>query len=325
MKYNKLEFKDYFTNYEGLTFRINEVKEKIEFLLQIDKLNETIEFYKSLDNNMKETFNRINCNMGFVSYKLNKKMIEELEKGLKSLYESFIESEAYPFSKNSDHFFVRENNNLIDAITGENSIDFSEDENMFLSDCIKCLYGYNPIDYSKNDIPLIKVLYIKYKNTFNTKEELYKEIKNGIIISKKLDKKGKNIYSKETDTFRNLWKIEHLKNKLEVQQQRILNSDSNYKNLLLFSIRAAFYELELLDGNRVSDILQRLKENEAVNSHQRRKIEYEIEALIKAYYNLTDINFRENSNYFSDDDFIFAKFETTDAEVNTRILKMMKR
>ena len=50
-----------------------------------------------------------------------------------------------------------------------------------------------------------------------------------------------------------------------------------------------------------------------------------MEALIKAYYNLTDINFRENSNYFSDDDYIFARFETADKKVNEKMLKMMKR
>ena len=95
--------------------------------------------------------------------------------------------------------------------------------------------------------------------------------------------------------------------------------------MLLFSIRSAFYELELLSGTRVTEVLEQLENVEVVNQHQERKREYEMEALIKAYYNLTDINFRENSNYFSDDDYIFARFETADKKVNEKMLKMMKR
>ena len=180
-------------------------------------------------------------------------------------------------------------------------------------------------NYNKDDIPLIKVLYLEIKDGCSDHMILCSAIKTDIRLIKNLDEKGKNVCAYRSYQYRDMWKIEHFKNKLLTQEQRILDSDSRHKDLLLFSIRSAFYELELLSGKRVTDVLKHLESMEVVNQHQERKKEYEIEALIKAYYNLTDINFRANSMYFSDDDYIFAKFETADFEINKRLLKMMKR
>ena len=121
------------------------------------------------------------------------------------------------------------------------------------------------------------------------------------------------------------WKKTHLKTKLLTQQQRILNSDARNKDLLLFSIDAAFYEIELLSGVRVNEIYDRLNNMEVKNEHQRRKVEREKDALINAYHNLTNIEFRKNSGYYMGNHYMFARYETADSEINKRILKMMKR
>ena len=325
MQYNKDEFIYYYNNYMGIKDRIEEAKDKINELLQDDKLKETLEFYNSLDKEKQVIFNKINCNNDYVRYKLNKKKIEELEKGLNKLYKDFIESEAFPFSKDEFHFFVSNDTYLVDAINGEDSSDLSDEENAFICDSINSVYGYDSNNYNKDDIPLIKVLYLEIKNGYSDHITLCSAIKTDIRLIKNLDKKGKNVCSYRSHQYNDIWKIKHFKNKLLTQEQRVLNSDSKYKDLLLFSIRSAFYELELLSGKRVTDVLKHLESMEVVNEHQERKKEYEIEALIKAYYNLTDINFRANSMYFSDDDYIFAKFETADFEINKRLLKMMKR
>lgn len=166
MQYNKDEFIYYYNNYMGIKDRIEEAKDKINELLQDDKLKETLEFYNSLDKEKQVIFNKINCNNDYVRYKLNKKKIEELEKGLNKLYKDFIESEAFPFSKDKFHFFVSNDTYLVDAINGEDSSELSDEENIFLNDSISCVYNcldYNPSDYSEDDIPLIKVLYLKEK------------------------------------------------------------------------------------------------------------------------------------------------------------------
>ena len=325
MQYNKDEFRYFYDNYIGIKDRIEEAKDKINELLQDTKLKETLEFYNSLDEERQVIFNKINCNNDYVRYKLNQKKIEELEKGLNKLYKDFIESEAFPFSKDKFHFFVSNDTYLVDAINGEDSSKLSKEENMLLSDSITSVYGYNPTDYSSDDIPLIKVLYLENKDSCSDHMILCSAIKTDIRLIKNLDEKGKNVCAYRSYQYRDMWKIEHFKNKLLTQEQRILDSDSRHKDLLLFSIRSAFYELELLSGRRVTEILKNLESNKITSNRLKRLQEIEIDALIKAYYNLTDINFRANSMYFSDDDYILAKFETADFEINKRLLKMMKR
>lgn len=325
MQYNKDEFIYYYNNYIGIKDRIEEAKDKINELLQDDKLKETLEFYNSLDKEKQVIFNKINCNNDYVRYKLNRRILIELNGGLLNLYKDFIESDAFPFSKDDYHFFVSSDTYLVDAITDVGSSELNKEENTFLSDSIASIYKYNPNDYSNDDIPLIKVLYLKSKASYVNPVTLCDAIKSDIRVIKNLDAKGKNVCSYRSYQYKDSWKIDHFKNKLLIQEKRVLDSDSKYKDLLLFSIRSAFYELELLSGTRVTEVLEQLENVEVVNQHQERKREYEMEALIKAYYNLTDINFRENSNYFSDDDYIFAIFETADKKVNEKMLKMMKR
>ena len=325
MQYNKNKFNDYLKNYLDIRQRIDNTKKTINELIEDEKLKETLSFYSDLDDVNKKRFDRINCNNDYVRYKLNRRILIELNGGLLNLYKDFIESDAFPFSKDDYHFFVSSDTYLVDAITDVDSSELNKEENTFLSDSIASIYKYNPNDYSSDDIPLIKVLYLKSKASYVNPVTLCDAIKSDIRVIKNLDAKGKNVCSYRSYQYKDSWKIDHFKNKLLIQEKRVLDSDSKYKDLLLFSIRSAFYELELLSGTRVTEVLEQLENVEVVNQHQARKREYEMEALIKAYYNLTDINFRENSNYFSDDDYIFARFETADKKVNEKMLKMMKR
>lgn len=325
MQYDKNEFIYYYNNYLDIKSRIEGINGNISELLEDDELKEIVDFYNHLNNQMKKRFNRIMHHNNFVRYKLKVKMIEEFEKSLDKLYQDFIKSKAFPFSKDEFHFFVSSDTYLVDAITDVDSSELNKEENTFLRDIIASIYKYNPNDYSSDDIPLIKVLYLKSKASYVNPVTLCDAIKSDIRVIKNLDAKGKNVCSYRSYQYKDSWKIDHFKNKLLIQEKRVLDSDSKYKDLLLFSIRSAFYELELLSGTRVTEVLEQLENVEVVNQHQERKRECEMEALIKAYYNLTDINFRENSNYFSDDDYIFARFETADKKVNEKMLKMMKR
>ncbi len=326
MQYNKDEFIYYYNNYMGIKDRIEEAKDKINELLQDDKLKETLEFYNSLDKEKQVIFNKINCNNDYVRYKLNKKKIEELEKGLNKLYKDFIESEAFPFSKDEFHFFVSNDTYLVDAINGEDSSDLSKEENMLLSDSITSVCEYNPTDYSSDDIPLIKVLYLK--ENFKYERKASPLVIDGMIydidLAKRIDS-GDYTYDERRCSCLPGWKKTHLKTKLLTQQQRILNSDSRNKDLLLFSIDAAFYEIELQSGVRVNEIYDRLNNMEVKNEHQRRKVEREKDALIKAYYNLTNLEYLKNSGYYMGNHYMFARYETADPEINKRLLKMMKR
>ena len=59
---------------------------------------------------------------------------------------------------------------------------------MLLSDSITLVYGYNPTDYSSDDIPLIKVLYLEIKNGYSDHITLCSAIKTDIRLIKNLDK-----------------------------------------------------------------------------------------------------------------------------------------
>ena len=335
MQYNLEEFNDYLKEYLGIKERIEETKNILDNLLQNDKLNKTVDFYDSLNDSNKKIFDYINCNMGFVRYKLNMKLILELEKDLDNLYKDFIESKAFPFSKDEFHFFIKKNTYLVDAITNLDSSELSKEENIFLNDSISCVYNsldYNPSDYSEDDIPLIKVLYLKNKNKYGKYDSyldiesslLLEDILNDIDLAKRIDN-GEYTYDERRCSHLPGWKKNHLKTKLLTQQQRVIASDSRNKDLLLFSIDAAFYEIELQSGVSVNKIYDRLNNMEVKNEHQRRKVEMEKDALIKAYYNLTNQEFRKNSGYYMENHYMFARYETTNSEVNKRILKMRRR
>ena len=335
MQHNLEEFNDYLKEYLGIKERIEEIKNKINKLLQDDKLNKTISFYNSLNDSDKKIFDYINCNTGYVRYKLNKIALEKLQESFEKLCNEFIESDAFPFSKDEFHFFVSKESYLVDAITDLDSSELSKEENIFLNDSISCVYNsldYNPSDYSIDDIPLIKVLYLRNKSKYEKCDSyldidnslLLEEILNDIELAKRIDG-GAFTYDERRCSCLPGWKKSHLKTKLLTQQQRILNSDAKNKDLLLFSIDAAFYEIELLSGVRVNDIYDRLNNMEVKNEHQRRKVEREKDALINAYYNLTNQNFRKNSGYYIGNHYMFARYETADPEISRRMLKMMKR
>ena len=331
MQYDKKEFKIYYNNYIDIKNRIEETKNKINELLEDDKLKETLEFYDDLDKEKQVKFNKINCNNAFVRYKLYKKKIEELEKSLNNLYYDFMESKAFPFSKDEFHFFVKKDTYLVDAINGEDSSKLSKEENIFLSDSIIKAYNYNPNDYSEDDIPLIKVLYLRNKD--NHKGALDKKTLNK-LIAEDIDDEADVVKDHDKNIFSNyelqcnhapLWKIKLWREKLYNQQKRVLNSDSKNKELLLFSIRCSFYEVELLSGNNINNIYNKLSMMDVRNNHERIKKEKEIDALITAYYHLIDDNFRCNSGYYTDNNYMFANYETGNKEINKRMLKMMKR
>ena len=332
MQYNKDEFKYYYSNYKDIKDRIEETKNIINGLLQDDKLTKTISFYNNLSSSDKKIFDDINCNIDFIRYKLNQTKIDELEKGLESLYDDFIKSEAFPFPIDEFHFFVRKNNYLTDAITDLDSSELSDKENMLLNDSIVNVFNYNPNDYNEDDIPLIKVLYLKNKDNLNKDIVDIKTINKLIAVYIDDDayvakNHDKNIFSNDElqCNYAPLWKIKLWNEKLYNQQQRVLNSDSKNKELLLFSIRCAFYEIELLSGINISSIYNKLSVMDVKNNHERRKKEIEIDALITAYYHLIDDDFRRNSGYYTGNNYMFANYETGNKEINKRLLKLMKR
>lgn len=333
MQYNKEEFRKYYRNYIDITSRIEDIKKTIDNLLEDEKLKETLSFYNSLDKEKQAIFNRINCNTDFIRYKLNIKALEEYETALQNLYQDFLKSEAFPFSKDEFHFFVSEDNYLIDAITLKDTSNLTSLENELIEKSITSIYMDSPKEYTKSDIDAIRVSYLRNKDKYNNMKD--KDVKNMLLLDTIIDEiyaaqindkkiTGSTGYEK---IYKEKWKIKLWKEKLNKQQQIIINSDSKNKDLLLFSIRAAAYEVELLNGARINELYDKINNKITRNEHEMKKKELELDALTKAYYNLTNQDFRKNSGYYQGNEYeyMFANYTTTNPEVNQRVLKMMKR
>lgn len=309
MQYNREEFKFYYDNYIDIKSRIVETRELINKLTEDEKIR----------------------------YQLNKKKVEELKKCLNRLYKDFVKSEGFPFSKDEFHFFVKKEAYLVDAITDVDSSEFSDEENIFLTNSIAHTLNHDPDNYKEDDISAIKVFYLRNKDKYD-KSILNANIISNIMLSRIFDDKENNALF-ETLDYSKKAKINKWKKELKEQKKEILNSYSPQKQLLLFSLKTAFYELELLEGKRVTDIYNYLEKLLVTVKTKREKgeiskrvffnifsnVNYNIDALVSAYYNLTDQNRRENSTYYEDNSFMSVNFYTVSPEINKRMLKMMKR
>ena len=170
-------------------------------------------------------------------------------------------------------------------------------------------------EFEVSDIPLIKVIYDKVKKNlanhanYIIEDNILKQVKR----IHNLDKKH-STYKENRRYF-----IEDLKESITSSELEIRNSNSGFKYLLLYSIETAKYEVSLLEGKRVTTILKEIDESNMSESEK----DYKKDALVEAYYNLTNIEFRKQSEYFdNDNDICYATFETANPEINKRLIKM---
>ena len=315
MEYNKEEFEKYYNNYLDIKENIENVKRNNFNLLKNEKLKKTVEFYNNLNMEKQEIFISINCNTLFNCYFFNLKKINELETTLRSLVSSFYQSDAFPFSKEKYHFYIKDNTKIVDAITLE-EISLSDMKIIFLIDTIKINNSYDPSLYNKDDIYMIKVIYDRYKD----KENVDFIIKDKLKVAKLLD-------SGELDSFKDYDKrhIEHLRWKLNDQIEKIYyNSKSPQRNLLLYETEVVNYEIALLEETSVNDLYQKLEDKYKKGHYIKEVFDYQIDALLTAYYHLTDDDFKKSSGYFHGEEDKYH-FETSNTKVNKRILEMRKR
>ena len=305
-------YKEYLKDKEQLE---TNVKERI-MLLSNEILKETVDFYDSLSNDQKKKFRKINCNNLFNRYMYNLIGTNEVNNNLYNLISKFYKSPAFPFSLTNFHFFVNDEGVLIDAITGEDSSELTDEENKFLMEVIKIETCYDPSFYNKDDIYMIKVLYDKYKNEDNKEFLIQDRLRTAKRIDQDITKGYKCSPNKDINHLR--WKLSERARKIEER------SVGRQKQLLLYEVDVASYELSLIEGIRVTDIYERL-ENEYKNGNLIKEVfDYQIDALINAYYHLTDAEFRKNSKYFSSLD-LNQDFETANPKINQKILEMKTR
>lgn len=316
MQYNRELFNKYYKEYLEAKEQLETNKKERVVLLSNEKLKETVDFYNSLSKDQKEKFRKINCNNLFNRYMYNLIGTNEVNNNLYNLISEFYKSPAFPFSSSIFHFFIKDEGILIDAITEEDSSELSEEENNFLTEVIKIKTCYDPSFNNKDDIYMIKVLYDKYKNESN-KEFL---IQDKLRTAKRIDKDSTKGYKCPPNK-----DINHLRWKLNEQARKIEEkSVGRQKQLLLYEIDVTSFELDLLEGIRITAIYKRLEDEYKKGYLSKEVFDYQIDALINAYYHLTDEEFREESQYFGSYE-LNQDFETANPKINKKILEMKTR
>lgn len=109
-------------------------------------------------------------------------------------------------------------------------------------------------------------------------------------------------------------KAKHMLYEIEREMEKLVSSDSRFKKLMLESLLTARYEVLILSGNSVPTLLEGISSDD------------ELVALVKAYYNLFNQDYRINSGYFANEvDALAYTCFTANPVINNKILEMKLR
>ena len=314
------KIEDLYKKYKEINAIINNKTEEKNKVLNSLLKSKAGKLYFSLNNEQKKLFEEIYRDVDFSRYIYLRDDIKEYEKKLDELETIIITHKDFPFKSEEATIYISDGVDIYDAITDASTKDLDENAKEVINDIIK---GYDNFksELSTSDIPLIKVIYAKLKKN---NEDYAENIANITIMEDNIFNQVKRIH--KLDKSHSVYKenrrpfIEKLKESIASTELEIRNSDSGFKYLLLYLINTAKYEVSLLEGKRVTTILKEIDESNMSESEK----DYKKDALVEAYYNLTNIDFRKQSKeYFdNDNDICYATFETANSEINKRLIKM---
>lgn len=236
------------------------------------------------------------------------------------------------------HFFVRLKDELVCMRCGETTknYDLTNEELDFLTFCAEkkhCLIDR----ITEDEIPFIKVIMaehqyyrdhrtplsefseaerIDYQMEYSmTDEEEFGNIQRELKVARALD--SCDFYNDNIKLINPAYlrgsRINELSNEIEKTMDEIKNSDSKHKDLLLEQCLAAKYELYILNGYRIPALLTKNSIDNTI-------------ALVKAYYNLSNQQFRLESGYFDPSprnyDALSYSCRTANPEINQMILDL---
>lgn len=306
---------DYYEKYREINAIIKKktvMKDKVLSSLLNSKVGK---LYFSLNDEQKKLFEEIYHDADFSRYLYFRDDIKKFQEKLDVIRICLLCHKDFPFKNEDVAIYISDGNDIYDAITDVNTKDLDATAKEVIKDMFK-YYNFLEDDFTMSDIPLIKVIYEKLKKNNEDYTKKVAKIKNSVTKAHEIDEE--HITYKENR--RNV--IIDFKKKIKENEEEIRNSGSGFKYLLLFSLEATKYEVSLLEGKKVTAILKEIEEGNMSESDK----DYFKDALVKAYYNLTNIEFRKESKYFdNDNDIYYATFETANPEINKRMLKMMNR
>ena len=257
------------------------------------------------------------------------KMLKDRNEDLLSEY---IDFEHFDNS-NCDHNFIKYNGYLICAkcLSSTKYYNLNVNDVDFLELCAKKQHIFLT-DVKEKDLALYHNLWDEHcdmlsqmdindpdysERRYSAEESAFSEICRKIKIANMMDRNEYklNEYRTLNPKYLNDEQFEKLLISNDKDKKEIDESNSKYKKMLLETCNVVMFELLILKGTPIMDLLKKVNnDGEQLN------------ALVKAYYNLSSPERRIESGYFKNErDAVFYECLTADPVINTKIKEMKLR
>lgn len=259
-------------------------------------------------------------------YILTLKIINDSKKIQNAILESEINFNQFGNDDCDEHHFITLNGDLVCAKCMSSSKDYDANESdiEFLTLCAKKKGKYLQ-DVEEQDIPLYKVLLQEEynildkmdktdpdysENKYLIEESMLTHIRTQIKIAKMMDNGEYEIFRTINPKYLSDEDAVKLLTKIQESIKEINNSDSGQKDLLLEMCEVAIYEVLILRGHTISEMAIKASEEQLF-------------ALAKAYYNISNYDYKDNDDYFDNKkDAISYKCLTANPKINQKVLDM---
>lgn len=317
---NKNELEEYSKEYKVLTTLLKLEENSLEGIKENLRKTKAGSFFLSLDEGKREEFATIYSDSNINDYLLKEQSIKKEKEEKRKLLQKILACEEFPFKEDVEHIFVKSGHELYNAITDE-STESIKDTNIkrVVIDVISETHNISKFSYF--DMPLIKVLYDRYKRYNQTESKAQLEL---IIIEKASqilynEKHEKRILPIITDEEYNKLRKELFSKTIMLEYGDIAPKT---KELVEEMVYTAKYEIELLHGKSLEEVINHTREV-VLEENSEREFTY----LAKACYNLTNQRFVFECGYPNTFD-LWNKtdmYETSNYKINQKILEMRKR
>ena len=306
----EVTLKEYYKIYLNLNNDLEKDLRFKEVLLNNLKERKIGAFYFSLSKEQQEMFRVIHSDLDIERYVKNEALIRELEILKKYILEEAFYCKDFPIRGNSKiDIYIKDDHDIYNAITLKSTkdLDLSDKEKIFIKEAVQKTVGINDT-YKVDDIPLIRVILENLKKRNVPIEEIED------IIALEVEQ----IHSKEKSKLpkKMTVDVESINEKIEKEVVKNNLSNSNFVELFKEEMLVVYYEKAIVSGFSVDDLYRQL---ENVNNYEH------LYALVKAYYNLSNIEYRKNSDDLEVKNALFLDFATSSSKVNQKILEMKRK
>ena len=322
-----------FKDLQELLLTYKNIKEQHEiFLADYNKLNEYF--------NNEEEIPTLNGDSEIprVEYSRASQKLNQIESILKEFLEDYFTFDNFGIvCEESKHYFVRTKDELKCLLCGASTKDYDlTEEELDMLTAAANQQGLVLENANQKDAPLLKVLLekineIKANAHFeelgeraSSEEEYLFNISEMYLLDKAIEKAhyqdSKSLSNDDKEYEEYLEKYKFLTEKKMQEIMEDINSqiplfeisNSRFKNLFIEECLTALYEVRILSGYSIPLL--------AITAES----EDELIALTKAYYNLSNQAFRENSDYFAGYEWNADKYAylTANEEINKRMISL---